>query len=249
MNSDWLDEDAVEIFGAKSDDAGRFLKYVYDIDSGLYLAPLPPPEEQSSLMHAAKYITKDVHTNPITAIFDTGMLYEHPLLEGTIIDGINYSSESDLSDHCGHGTQVALIARVRSIYEPRFLNVKVANAFGAGKPRDLIAGLRWLTNYQQSHQNQNIIANLSLGVFSKRWLALDCKGYCPVCEAAVEASKAGIFILAAAGNTPGKTACPAAAGLYRPDSQIVAVTLPGEQCGIGNFESVNRDVWVPIKKV
>jgi len=45
-----------------------------------------------------------------------------------------------------------------------------------------------------------------------------------VCQAAQEAVRAGVTIFAAAGNEPGKTYCPAKAGIVAPNSGIISVT-------------------------
>src|SRR5262249_4972466 len=75
----------------------------------------------------------------------------------------------------------------------RLLNVRVLGADGAGASSDVIAGINWcITN--KTRYNIRVI-NLSLGAFTTESYQTD-----PLCQAAERAVRAGIVIVAAAGD-------------------------------------------------
>lgn len=277
MSGEWLDQEIVELQGAVAGDPGFYLRFVRDEGSGAYRAPGLSPGQEAFIEAAHKAARWSVFkerpgaseaefeagwpeqwralrtpgstpASTVYAVLDTGMMYEHPLLRDTVVGEANFSGEADAADHNGHGTIVALLYRAGMNMVPRYLNVKVANAAGAGKPRDLIAGLRWVADYKRAHPDVPVSANVSLGVYSRRWMLLDCTGTCPVCQAAIDAAEAGVTVAAAAGNTPGRTACPATAGLHRRHGRITAVEQLGwEGSGEGTVGVPGGEMWVPLE--
>jgi len=156
---------------------------------------------------------KNADPSPGMAIIDTGVDKQHPILRGRVKKEYDFTGEGP-ADLNGHGTIVAMIG-VMSALNPNIIklgwgldigiiNVKVANRRGVFWESDVMAGIELLAK-QAIVINQPIVVNISLGVYNK-----DCVGNCPLCSMAKAArSKAGLFIVAAAGNIPGLTSCPA----------------------------------------
>jgi len=79
-------------------------------------------------------------------------------------------------------------------------------------------------------------------VYWKKWGLFECKGDCKLCLAAVEAAQAGVVVVAASGNEPGKTYCPAKAGMGGNDVLSIASwnferNKPAPSSGVGNVMS------------
>lgn len=174
------------------------------------------------------------------AVLDTGYMTEHPLLLDSVEEAVDFTGEG-IEDRNGHGTVCALLAlgttsRIPVYHKLRLLIVKVAGEDGKGSSENLIKGLRWLIWFKNvwGLEEGYLTANLSLGVYSRRWGVLGCQGNCAVCSAAVVAAEQGIVIAAAAGNKPGVTACPARAGVTGKHEMIVAQGASDyENSGIG----------------
>ncbi len=65
------------------------------------------------------------------AILDTGLLSEHPLINGRVAEEVDFTGEGP-EDGNGHGTAVAIRITIPDI--PRYANVKVVKANGRGSP-------------------------------------------------------------------------------------------------------------------
>lgn len=169
----------------------------------------------------------------VQVIVDSGIREDHPWLRGLVARGANFTAE-DFKDHCGHGTSSALIAVATYPFPPRLISVKVAEADGKGSPRALVRALEWIGNYQRSNPETTVIADLPLGAYMRTWLPGGCRGRCSVCRAALAVAASGAEIVAAAGNTPGRTACPATAGLV-PGRRITPVGSMSPQSGVGRL--------------
>ncbi|MDM8551505.1 S8 family serine peptidase [Desulfobacterales bacterium HSG2] len=165
--------------------------------------------------------SQPANRNILIPILDTGFMHDHPRLQGCIEQSVDFTGEG-VEDLNGHGTVCALLVRENSLFKPRMLNIKVVESDGRGSPENLIKGIEWLIDFSKMHDVE-IIANLSLGVYSKKWGLFRCKGECSICKAALKAANEGIAIIAAAGNTPGLISCPAVAGMNG-DTLIVPVT-------------------------
>ena len=246
----WSSDDVVTVFGDPG--AGGFLSQVKDPVTGEFLRVSYPgaaegEEEFARLMDLVQPETRE----SLVAILDTGMLHEHPGIKGRIADEVDFTGEG-AEDLSGHGTLITLIY-LTDVTEPmssvKLLNIKVADAYGRGSPENLIKGLDWVANYKRGHPDFNITANLSVGVYRRRLLGLKrCNGTCDVCAAALRAADTGIVVVAAAGNTPGKTACPATAGLARPESGILAITRTDTpNVGIGQVAANPKLHFTPVE--
>lgn len=137
------------------------------------------------------------------AIIDTG-IYPHPDLEGRIVAFADMVGNKEQPyDDNGHGTHVAGCAagsggrsegRYRGLAPGALLvGVKVLNKVGMGQMSDLLAGIEWVIQHKERYNIR--IMSLSLGGESSRSCADD-----PLCRAVEAAWKAGIVVLAAAGN-------------------------------------------------
>lgn len=128
------------------------------------------------------------------AVLDTGIEKTHPDLEGKIIGEKNFTDNTDLGDHDGHGTLVAgIIAATGNnlsgiagvSYGTSILNVKVLNDEGIGTYADVIDGIIWATD------NGAKVINLSLGGSSDMQLMEEAVNY---------AYNKGSLLVAAVGN-------------------------------------------------
>ena len=139
-------------------------------------------------------------------VVDTGIDYDHPDLKANVAGGwsaIDKENPGNYKDDNGHGTHVSgTIAAlddktgvVGVAPEAALYGVKVLDGQGSGTFSDVIAGMEWtVTNKMQA-------VNMSLGA-SQGNEAL---------KAAVEAmAKAGVVLVAAAGNSGGAVGYPAA---------------------------------------
>lgn len=170
------------------------------------------------------------------AILDTGMLLEHPLLKPDLIESADFTGEGP-DDYNGHGTICALLARVFIPYRVRMFNVKVVGSDGRGTSKQLIQGIHHVVELKKRHKIEHLIVNMSVGVYSRKFLGLkECEGDCDVCRATIAAAEEGILFMAAAGNTPGITACPATADIKKKAPGVTAVAASNyEKSGIGTI--------------
>ncbi|HYD81287.1 MAG TPA: S8 family peptidase [Paucimonas sp.] len=127
------------------------------------------------------------------AVLDTGIAAAHPEFSaaGKLLPGYNATGSSGVFDARGHGTHVAgLLAAGRDgrgmsgvAYDARLLPIKIFSDSGGGSSAYADAGLRYAIGRAQ-------IANLSFGTPDR---------YAP--GAAREAVRAGLLLVAAAGNS------------------------------------------------
>lgn len=140
------------------------------------------------------------------AVIDTGIDAAHPDLKGQVVGGVNIvdaQHPDNWADDEGHGTHVAgTIAgagRDGGVWgvapKAKLYAVKVLDKDGNGNYDDVIAGIEWAMNHGVK------IANMSLGAD---------EGSEPLHRAVQAALKAGMTIVAAAGNTGGAVGYPGA---------------------------------------
>ena len=137
-------------------------------------------------------------------VIDTGIDRTHPELAGNIKGGWNTISKSgDFNDDNGHGTHcsgtIAAIDNDQGVVgvAPKvdLYGVKVLNAQGSGTFDDVIAGMQWAID------NKMQIASMSLGA---------SQGNQSLADAVAAMAKAGVILVAAAGNSGGAVGYPAA---------------------------------------
>ena len=143
----------------------------------------------------------DINANPGIAIIDTGVDKQYPVLRGRVKKEYDLTGEG-VTDFNGHGTIVASIAVKGTNLS--IISVKVGNKKGIFWESDVMAGIE-IARKEAVKIGKPIVVNLSLGVYNK-----NCIGNCPLCSIA-SAATGMLSIVAAAGNIPGLTSCPAKA--------------------------------------
>lgn len=161
------------------------------------------------------------------AVIDTGIDFKHTDLAANVKGGwsaIDKEQPANFMDDNGHGTHVSgTIAAVRNSTgvvgvapEASLYGVKVLDANGSGTYADVIAGIQWAA------ENQVAVANMSLGA---------SRGTQALADAVTEAAKAGVTIVAAAGNSGGPVGFPAA---Y---PECIAIAASDVRDGLAYFSS------------
>jgi serine protease AprX len=143
----------------------------------------------------------------VVAVVDSG-ISSHAALTGKVIANVSLvTGDPSVSDAFGHGTHVAGIIAgnttaaqsVTSLFTGgiapgvQLVNVRVLGADGWGRTSDVIAGVQWVIA-NRARYNIRVI-NLSLGHPVMEPSATD-----PLCEVVADAVRAGIVVVAAAGN-------------------------------------------------
>jgi subtilisin family serine protease len=133
---------------------------------------------------------------PIVAVIDTGVDAKHPDLAGQVLPGKDFvNNDDDAFDDNGHGTHVAGTAAALGdnqtgaagvAFQAKILPVKVLGATGSGMTSGIVNGI----NYAVSSGAK--VINLSLGS-SVSSIAMG--------TAVAEAVRAGVVVVAAAGNS------------------------------------------------
>lgn len=137
------------------------------------------------------------------AIIDTGV-YPHPDLAGRIVAFADFvTNRTAPYDDNGHGTHVAGCAagsgaesggQYRGVAPgARLVGIKVLNKTGAGTVSDILAGIDWVVQNRVRYGIR--VLSMSLGAQAQSGCTDD-----PLCRAAGQAWKAGITVVAAAGN-------------------------------------------------
>ncbi|WP_308072690.1 S8 family serine peptidase [Streptomyces bambusae] len=156
----------------------------------------------------------------VVAVLDSGVDYGHPDLGGgfgkghKVVGGFDFANgDADPMDDNGHGTHVAGIiagkaARKGGVTgmapDARLLAYKVTGADGSGYTSDIIAGIEAAADPAGPHPAD--VVNMSLGGPGD--------GTDPLGRAATAAVRAGVVVVAAAGNAgpgPGTVSTPASA--------------------------------------
>jgi serine protease AprX len=167
------------------------------------------------------------------AVLDSG-ISPHSALAGKVVANVSFvTGDPSVADAFGHGTHVAgIIAgagsaarEVTSAYAGgiapgvHLVNVRVLGASGSGYTSDVIAGIDWVIANRTRYNIR--VMNLSLGHAVNEPAASD-----PLCKAVERAYRAGIVVVASAGNagqTP--TGVPILGGITSPGNSPFAVTV------------------------
>lgn len=144
------------------------------------------------------------------AVLDTGIDSTHPDLAGRVVAEANFSGDTDVRDHNGHGTHVASTAagtgagsdgKYKGVAPgAQLLNGKVLDTGGSGLTSGIVAGMEWAVA-----QGADVV-NLSLG-------GTDAPGTDPLEEAVDTLSDEALFVVAAgnSGSGPGTLLTPGVA--------------------------------------
>jgi len=152
-------------------------------------------------------IAKDCNSVTI-AVVDTGIKGTHSeFSDGRIKEGMNFVANPDApiaaganSDDHGHGTGVAsIIGAIPNNKEgiagvcwtANIMPLKACNEQGKCKEGDVIAAIRYATDYAKN-QGKKMIINLSVGAYGEPSMAMT--------KAVYDAHDAGLVLIAAAGN-------------------------------------------------
>ncbi len=170
------------------------------------------------------------------AVLDSGVDYTHPDLGGGIGEGKKVAAgwdyvngDADPMDDNGHGTHVAGIIAGKAAEEGGVTGVapeatltayKVMNDAGEGATSDIIAAIEAASDPANPHRAD--VINMSLGGYGD--------GSEPLGQAATAATKAGVVVVAAAGNegpSSGTVGTPAAAdGVLAVGASVSGVRIP-----------------------
>lgn len=135
-------------------------------------------------------------------VIDSGVATQHPTIATALATAPLDVTGEGVEDEIGHGTCVALavLAQAPSV---QLVSIKAVGASGLGDRPSLLRAL------QVAFEEGVDTLNLSLGSYDP-----DCVGKCFLCSAVGNLAAAGVIVVAAAGNVPGRTDCPAKAGLF-----------------------------------
>lgn len=192
----------IELF----DLTGTSLETVYDEKRHLYGAPV---------LDWSKF--EEFHRQPrepevLISIIDSGVVTHHPLIRKILVKSRDFTGEGP-EDRLGHGTVIALLA-VANAPIAGILNAKVVagNSAATGGLDTLLEAISWSVN-----EGAEVI-NISAGVFIE---CLNVRGHGPqsiddefscekleICKA-ITRLKIKALVVAAVGNTVGRTGCPA----------------------------------------
>jgi len=163
------------------------------------------------------------------AVIDTGIDYTHPDLAANYKGGINIvAPEAQPLDDQGHGTHVAgTIAAVRGgsvvgvAPEASLYAVKVLDKDGGGTASDIVEGITWATEHGMQ------VINMSLGGTGTKAME----------RAIAAALKAGVTVVAAAGNDPN---APVSAPANYPG--VIAVSASTKEDTLAFFSTTGPEV-------
>ncbi len=209
----------VRILSGSPGKRGSYLGILYQPSIGKYFAPLALLGDSPS-SHETDYTGPGIKV----AIVDSGFMLTHPFIQRNVQESIDFTGEGP-EDLNGHGTIVALTLLL-NYPRARLFNVKVVDAEGRAWEKDLIKGIEWSMERATMGKGplvEPFIINLSVGVYHKRWGLWDCGANCDVCKAAIKAALSNVGVVAAAGNEPGITYCPAKAGVLKKGCGVTAV--------------------------
>ena len=168
------------------------------------------------------------------AVLDSGMDTDHVDFLGRdgyprIAVSVDFTGENRVDDPYGHGSHVASIAagngRVsegayRGIApNASLINLRVLNSQGTGNVSGTLAALDWVMNNSATYNIR--VVNMSLGT-----TAIDSFRNDPICNAVRKLVKAGIVVVAAAGNNGKNSAGQKIYGqIHCPGNEPSAITV------------------------
>jgi subtilisin len=195
-------------------------------------APAPPLPWGIARVHAPAAWKKSRGAGAKVCVIDTGIDRTHPDLAANVKGGWNAIAKSDdFTDDNGHGshvsgtiaavgddTGVVGVAPKASLY-----GVKVLDAQGSGTFDDVIAGMQWAVDHKMQ------VVSMSLGA---------SQGNQALADMVAAMTKAGVTLIAAAGNSGDSVGYPAA----YPGAIAVAASDNNDQ--LADFSSRGPEVAV-----
>ena len=180
----------------------------------------------------------------VVAVLDSGIA-SHKALTGKVLASVSMIAGEPTTDEYGHGTHVAGIITGTGTYAAgvttqytggiapgaQLVNVRVLGDDGVGNTSDVIAGIDWVISNKTKYNIK--IMNLSLGHAVTEPVLFD-----PLCAAVERAYRAGIIVIAAAGNA-GKLpdGSPVLGGIASPGNSPYAITVGATN----TFGTASRD--------
>ena len=139
------------------------------------------------------------------AIIDSGIA-DHPSLRGRVVANVDFTRRGGAGvDRYGHGTHIAGIVAARGFRTDvegassgmapgaHLFNLKVLGSDGSGQASDVIEAIDWAVQNRRAFGIR--VLNLSLGAAPTQSYKDD-----PICQAVERAWKAGLVVVASAGN-------------------------------------------------
>jgi serine protease AprX len=165
------------------------------------------------------------------AVIDSGIDARHPALRGKVVAAVDFTGSGSTGDGFGHGTHVAGIIAARAgaasdtsgiqgvAYGASLVNLRVLGDDGSGYASNVIDAIDWAIEHKTQFNIR--VINLSLGAPVMQPYRDD-----PLCAAVERAVRAGIVVVAAAGNV-GETAdgTPVVGGITSPGNSPFALTV------------------------
>ena len=140
------------------------------------------------------------------AVIDSGIAKDHPALQNRVIASFDFTDRLGRGeDFYGHGTHIAGIIAARGFNNAaagadsgmapaaHLINLKVLGSDGSGEAADVIEAIDFATKYRKELGIR--VLNLSLGAAPTQSYKDD-----PICLAVERAVKAGLVVVASAGN-------------------------------------------------
>lgn len=181
-------------------------------------------------------------SGPVVAIIDSGVLSVHPFIRPVLRNMIDLTGE-DPEDRVGHGTFVTLLY-LMSVGEGvgPLVSIKVHGGNQTPSGSDLMARA-----LQRAGAEGAQVVNVSAGVFLECANARDptanpfllkCEDT-PICRAVEELRLKNTLVIAAVGNSPGKTGCPACC------KSALAIGAADENGQIAAYSGAFPDILAP----
>ena len=153
--------------------------------------------------------TKTKGEGVVVAVLDTGVRLDHPDLIANLLPGYDFvEKDAEPYDLAGHGTHVAgLVAASGQVLgtapDAKLLPVRVLEGTAGGSAFTVAEGILWAAGLMDEPANPHPaqILNLSLGMTSYSEV---------IARSITQAQDVGVIVVAAAGNSGGPVAYPAA---------------------------------------
>lgn len=168
-------------------------------------------------------------TEIVVAVVDTGICDDHPSIAGRVLEQVDLTGEGS-RDEDGHGTAVTAVLLTHSSPATKVVSVKALGRDGRTSIALLSHAMRRAAKLLG---DRGVVINVSAGRRTP-----DCVGDCPLCTTVTQIrEESGHRVIAAAGNTPGVTYCPARSAF--------SISTPEHGAAPGNVV-IDLPDWEPV---